>query len=209
MTKEGDILNIEDKIVLSFDICSSTAILEDLHRTESIEAWRDFLIWIKKYLVSKSKELGFNLYKFTGDGWIILFRYDCPGSVIVPFLEDFCKNFKKRFRHEIKVLLETPPDVIGVNFGMDRGKLVSFVMRDNTEYIGRAINMACRLQSAIKDKDKKPAYKALVTKPLYCHLKGDLSQYKCQEVERTLRNIASDKPVQCVKLNLLSRTRID
>jgi class 3 adenylate cyclase len=133
----------------------------------------------------------------------MLFNSDCPGDVVITFLEDFCRFFKKQFADGVYDLLDSPPEVTGVRFGLDRGDLVRIVMLRNPEYIGRPINVACRLQSAIKDKDRRPQYKALMTKHLYSRMKNDLSKSNCKEVNRTLRNINGDKAVRCVKFNLL------
>jgi hypothetical protein len=55
-------------IVLTFDICSSTIILENLLQIDKFEVWCKFLNWIKRHLMEQSKVLEFTLYKFTGDG---------------------------------------------------------------------------------------------------------------------------------------------
>jgi len=56
-----------------FDICSSTTILEDLLRTDNQVRWRNLLILLKKFLSAEAKTQPFLLYKFIGDGWILLF----------------------------------------------------------------------------------------------------------------------------------------
>jgi hypothetical protein len=202
MTTEKDIPNVEQKIVVTFDICSSTAIIEDLHKTENIIKWRDFLIWMKNYLTKKSDEMDFSIYKFTGDGWLLLFDYDYPGDNLISFLEDFCNQFKVRYRRKIEDFLETPPAISGLTFGIDRGSLVKILMNNRIEYVGRAINVACRLQGAIKDKDKSPQYKALITRPLYQSIRYLVPDIKIVEVRRKLRNIAGGDEVHCVKIKL-------
>ena len=202
MTRRKESLFLEKHIVLTFDICSSTDILEDLHRTENIKEWRNFIIWIKQYLTKKSKTEDFMLYKFTGDGWILLFDFDYPGEDLIDFLENFCDAYHMRLKNKILNILETPPDVIGLTFGMDRGTLVKILMNKRNEYVGRAINVACRLQGAIKDKDSAPQYKILMTNHLYNFLKDDLSDHRCVKAKRKLRNIAGDKVVRCRKIFL-------
>jgi class 3 adenylate cyclase len=203
MTIETDNPNIERKIVVTFDICSSTAILEDLHKTESTIKWRNFLIWMKKYLIIKSKEKDFFVYKFTGDGWILLFDYDYSGSDLIDFLHNFCIQFKARYKRMVENILETPPAITGITFGIDRGSLIKVIMNNKREYVGRAINVACRLQGAIKDKDKSPQYKALITKPLYESIRHSVNELEHYKVKRKLRNIAGGEEVHCVKLYLL------
>lgn len=203
MTREKDIPRIEKKIVVTFDICSSTSIIEDLHKTENTIKWRDFLIWMKKYLNIKSEEIKFIIYKFTGDGWILLFDLDHPGDDLIGFLKDFCKQFKMRYKRKVEDFLETPPSSSGMTFGIDRGSLIRFTMNNQREYVGRAINVACRLQGSIKDKDKSPQYKALITKPLYQSIRGSLADFRQTHVRRKLRNIAGGEEVRCVKVWLL------
>ena len=205
MSREEDVPRIEQKIVVTFDICSSTAIIEDLHKTENIIKWRDFLIWMKNYLKIKSEEMNFFIYKFTGDGWLLLFDFDHPGRDLFTFLQDICKQFKMRYKRKVEDFLETPPISSGMTFGIDRGSLIRFTMNNQREYVGRAINVACRLQSAIKDKDKSPQYKALITKPLYQSIRYAIDDLEHAEVKRKLRNIAGGEEVHCVKFSLLSQ----
>jgi hypothetical protein len=77
-------------------------------------------------------------------------------------------------------------------------------MNEQMEYVGRALNVACRLQGSIKDKDKSPQYKAIITRPLYQEIRKSLKDLKQQNVKRKLRNIAGDKDVRCVKIWLES-----
>jgi hypothetical protein len=200
MTTKADPAETIRKIVVSFDICSSTSIIEDLDNTENTKAWRDFLIWIKNYLIIKSKKYNFNMYKFTGDGWILLFENNCKGDDIVEFLDNFCKQFGMRYVKYIEDHLDTPPSLTGITFGISEGSLIKFVMNKQDEYVGRALNVACRLQGAIKDKDKKPQYKALITKHLFKKIKNSFAEHKVQEVTRILRNISDGKEVHCVKI---------
>ena len=95
MTERNDELEIKNKIVVSIDVCSSSDILEDLLKTNRIKAWRDLLIWLKEYLEEKSRGLGFELYKFTGDGWLLLFNETDRGSNIA-----FKKNILGLFLHK-------------------------------------------------------------------------------------------------------------
>lgn len=204
MSSEKDAPIIEQRVVVTFDICSSTAIIEDLHKTENTKRWRDFLIWMKDYLRIKSNKMDFSIYKFTGDGWILLFDFDYPGDNLIDFLQDLCKQFKMRYKRKVEDFLETPPVTSGLTFGIDRGSLIRFMMNNQWEYVGRAINVACRLQGAIKDRDKSPQYKALITKPLYQDIRHSLAELEHQEVKRKLRNIAGEKEVHCIKVSFLS-----
>lgn len=203
MTTKKSRLGKVNRIIVSFDICSSSDIIEDLQRTNNIKIWRDFLIWMKDILQKQSDEFEFYLYKFIGDGWIILFDIDMPGFIVAEFIEKLSNKFKKRFKRHVYDYLESPPSITGLTFGIDKGPVVRFRMLSNTEFIGRHINVACRLQGAIKDKDKKPQYKALMTRPFYTLNKKYFKHYKPQDVTRKLHNIAGGKPLRCVKLSIL------
>jgi hypothetical protein len=71
------------------------------------------------------------------------------------------------------------------------------------EYVGRALNIACRLQKAIKDKDKSPAYKALVSNAVFKEYLSPATGFKVFKVNRTLRNIYGGDRFLCVKIKLL------
>jgi hypothetical protein len=155
---------------------------------------------MKNYLIGKTDEYNFTIYKFTGDGWILLFDPDTSGDKLVTFLRDLCKQYKMRYKRYVEDILETPPLSSGLTFGIDRGSLVKFVMNEQTEFVGRAINVACRLQGSIKDKDKSPQYKAIITKPLYYEKMRFLKNVKKLNVKRKLRNLAGGNEVNCVKI---------
>ena len=70
------------KIVVFFDICSSTTTLEALLRTETEECWRDLVIVIKNFLFKEGEHCHFLIYKFWDDSWVLLFdREQIKGTV--------------------------------------------------------------------------------------------------------------------------------
>ena len=100
----------------------------------------------------------------------------------------------------VSIMLES------LTFGIEKGPLVSMMMYGQREYIGRALNIACRLQSAIKDKDKSPAYKALVSNVVYNEYFASASkQLKVYKVKRKLRNIRGGVDFLCKKVHLLNQ----
>jgi len=190
------------KTILTFDICSSSNIIEDLKMTENTGIWKDLLVLLEKYLAKRTEEYGFILYKFTGDGWIILFKYDLSGEELFEFLRGLSIFFNKRMKTISRKYLETTPDILGLTFGLDRGTLIKFKLSGRLEYIGRAINVACRLQGSIRDDDGKPQYKVLMTKSVYNQIKEDISDLQPKNAQRTLRNIAGDKAINCMKVSI-------
>ena len=205
MTVESEEPRTESKVVVFFDMCSSSTIMEDLKATDNLGAMRNLLIKIKKFLVDNQQLVGYKVYKFVGDGWILLFPDDVNGATLIKFLEALSALFRKEFG-PVQRRLQKRPSIIGLTFGIDKGVLIRMEMMGQTEYIGRALNVAARLQSAIKDTgDDDPAYKCLLSMHAYSdlHLPGELKdRYQRKHTKRVLRNIQGEQPCRCVKLIL-------
>jgi len=75
-----------DAIVVAFDMCSSSDIIEELTLKGDMARFRGFLTKIKRYLASAQNAVLFDPYKFTGDGWILLFPSDTKGQSLLTFL---------------------------------------------------------------------------------------------------------------------------
>ena len=192
------------KIVLYSDICCSTSILEVLLRSENTEKWVKLLASAKEYLRDEREIQGFEIYKFLGDGWILLFDEDMSGYELLLWLREFCEKYRSLFKKMIEPYLESNIDKIGMSFGADIGTLICIQMLGKEEYIGRALNVAGRLQTAIKDKDSNPQNKILMTKNLYSSIGTDeADEFPVSDVTRSLRNISDGKNFQCKKVTLL------
>mgnify|MGYP001557867185 CR=1 FL=1 len=192
------------KIVLYSDICCSTSILEVLLRSENTEKWVKLLASAKEYLRDEREIQEFEIYKFLGDGWILLFDEDMSGYELLLWLREFCKKYRSLFKKMIEPYLESNIDKIGMSFGADIGTLICIQMLGKEEYIGRALNVAGRLQTAIKDKDSNPQNKILMTKNLYSSIGTDeADEFPVSDVTRSLRNISDGKNFQCKKITLL------
>lgn len=202
MTEPHEELRIRQKIVVVFDICSSSNILEELIVRQDLRPMRDVLIELKKFLQEKSERLKFNVYKFIGDGWIILFPPDTSGIDLINFLEELSRFFAKKLERMVIPHLEQSPPILGLTFGVDSGPLVQLTMMGKREYVGRPINIASRLQSAIKDKDDNPAYKVLFSKPAFNQLRLARDYRKTRPATRTLRNIRNGERYACMKVRL-------
>jgi len=200
MTQPDDELQIEEKVVVVFDICSSSNILEELIVRQNLRPMRDLLIEVKQFLKKKAPLLAFDPYKFTGDGWIILVPRGVSGSDLVHFLEELSRFFSKKLKHIVIPHLEHAPSILGLTFGVDVGPLVRMRMMGKPEYVGRPINIATRLQSAIKDKDDNPAYKVLFSKPAFNQLRLTTDFRKTRPATRTLRNIRNGRRYACMKV---------
>jgi class 3 adenylate cyclase len=202
MTQEKDEIEITNKIVAIMDICSSSRIIEDLLKTDNIKVWRDLLIRMKEYLSTESPKYSAEVYKFIGDGWIILFDKPCSRKKILQFLSRIYQEFERYYDRVVFPELDTPPEICGLTFGLDEGKLIQLTMQERTEYIGRPINMACRLQGVLNEIDIKGGFRVMISHRLFHSLKDDLGDYYSHKTERPLRNISEGIEVFCYRLFL-------
>jgi len=203
VTSESEETDVVKKIIVFFDICSSTSILEDLVRTENQKLWRDLLIELKDYLRKKRSLLRFEVYKFLGDGWILLFDPRSDGLEIFEFLEALSEKFLSLYRQHVSSVLTVRIPVVGVTFGMDIGSCIRFVMNQQREYTGRPLNVAGRLQGAIGQHDSKPQNKILLSNNLYATFKDKREiqhKYRVWRVTRELKNISGGEDYCCVKV---------
>lgn len=191
-----------EKVVAIFDFCSSTTILEDLYKSESEKCWCNLLITFKNYLRKKSKNSDFNIYKFTGDGWILLFDSNYDSLKLFGLLESLCVKYKKLFKKNIKPVLSVKIKSTGITFGIDKGTLVQLTMNKKKEYMGRPLYIATRLQSAIRDKDPQPQGKVLMSNKAYKAMQDLKEKYKAKDVSRTLKNISDGNKYLCKKITL-------
>jgi class 3 adenylate cyclase len=206
VTEEKDIPKVSQKIVLFFDLCSSTTILEALLRHEREKRWRDLLIALKNFLREEKLKQHFEIYKFIGDGWILLFDPDCSADALFEFLKNLCKKYDALYMTKVAGVLASDVGNVGITFGLEKGSLMRVIMNSQTEYIGRALNVAARLQAAIKDKDSKPQGKVLMSNNVYEDFKNSLSgKFQIFNVKRNLRNISDGENYLAKKVLLLQK----
>jgi class 3 adenylate cyclase len=193
-----------EAIVVAFDMCSSSDVIEEVTLGGNIERLTKFLTALERHLAEAQQDLTFDVYKFMGDGWILLFPKDTKGSALLQFLVSLCEFFDKQFYQQVLRHLGARPSTVGLTFGLEKGALVSLKMYGQTEYVGRAINVACRLQGAVKDAGKSPAYKALVSNNVYNDYFTPADGFKVFRVTRQLRNIRGGVDFHCRKINLFN-----
>jgi class 3 adenylate cyclase len=201
-TPTNDGLTREKRTVVFFDICSSSNMLEDLILSENLRSMRDLILTVRGFIKKEALLQGFEVYKFIGDGWVLLFPPDRTGESLVTFLEELCRLFQKHWKRYVLPRLQSHPTVVGLTFGIDRGELVKFRMMGQPEYIGRALNVASRLQGAVKQKDENPAYKVLFSNPSFKTLSFPTQFRPLKTVTCTLRNIQGGAKYSCVKMTL-------
>src|SRR5215813_13661723 len=90
MTQTTDDLTVERWTVVIVDICSSTELMRDLIDSDSEDRWRNLLIGLKNFLTTEEERFPKNetlkIYKFLGDGWILLFPIDFPPVELLSIL---------------------------------------------------------------------------------------------------------------------------
>jgi len=205
-----------DKIVVVFDLCSSSQIMEDLLLSDRFDRYETFLTCVKRWLMNWSEQHSqakghFELYKFTGDGWILLFPVTINGKALINSMYSLCEMINAELARHIIPSLSSMPAILGATLGVERGNLVRMMMNERAEYVGRALNVACRLQSAVKEKESHPAdegklgaacYKAFVSTHLYNERLGHLSMpYKVESTTSPLRNILRGSGFACRKID--------
>ncbi len=191
-------------IVVVFDMCSSSNIIEDLTKSRNVQPLTTFFGQLKRYLAKEQRAtLPFDPYKFTGDGWLLLFPASTDGVRLLRFLENLCLYFVVEFRRSLLPHLSHKPALVGITFGIDKGELIPVTMHGQQEYVGRAINIACRLQAAVVDKGRSPAYTALVSNRVYSEYFTETKPHRVVKVTRNLRNINDGTEFACRRLWLL------
>jgi len=200
MSESRDRLTMEKKYVLVFDFCSSTSIIDQLILEGHLEGWRNLLIDIKRFLQEERVAHVFDVYKFTGDGWILLFDEDFSPSNLFSFVDRLCDKYAVAYDKRIKKVLSTHIDKIGITFGLHYGDVIRFVMLGVREYIGRPLNIATRLQTSIKDNDPEPQGKILMSKLVYSKIKHYIPRtYKLWKVTRELKNVVGGSNYDAIK----------
>lgn len=197
-----------DLLVVAFDMCSSSKLIEDLSRTGNLSAYDKLLKNLHLWVWSNAKSSNYHVYKFTGDGWILLFPVErIDGNDLINFLVKLSKKHDGLRSKLIDNHLESMPEATGLTFGVEMGPLHKILLGNEAEFVGRALNVACRLQSAVKDKGSEPDYRVLFSRKVYNSLLKDITEFKFFDVDRTLRNISGGERYRCVKANLSGRVR--
>lgn len=179
--------------IIVMDLCSSSVILEKLQSAGKIRVWRR--LW-KKIFKHLSRDFYFSVrckpYKFVGDGFIILYRYQFSQDLF-----DFMKKLNSvscEFLKEVLERYKIEPKRFGFAYGIDRGELIKMRLLGQVEFMGEAINAATRLQSQLKtDED---ACSVMVSEKVYNRitLPQDVKQV---EKRCVLRNLYDDKEIMC------------
>jgi class 3 adenylate cyclase len=193
-----------EKTVFVFDICSSTSMMEDIQITSSLSSYAELMNYFTRFLTKLENHYNFQEYKFLGDGFILLFdssvlpeeiyRFseelvDVGGKLIASFIEDHMQN---------KVL---PRE--GITIGVDSGIL----LKGKEEYIGRAINIACRLQGKLDSTDS--VNRIIISQKVYSQITDPLVKAQFVNKPKVLKNVNGGKEVPCYESSPLVRKKHD
>ena len=199
VTTVGTPLVSEQRTVLVFDIRSSTVILSNLAQQGYSQLYRNFHVELKDWLLSQREKAGIELYKFIGDGWILLLPQEIDGEAFFGFMQDLCEAFDILYYKHLNKMDE--PVTVGLTMGVDSGVLYSLKMNEKNEYLGRPLNLACRLQGAAKSFSE--SYVCLLTQRAaagslqrYC----SLHQKKMHAHRAELHNVNGGHRFDCNKL---------
>jgi len=110
--------NTIQKLIVVFDMCSSSNIIEDLTLTSNINKLKGFIFGLEKWLREESIKYSFDMYKFTGDGWILLFPLDIKGHKIINFLANLSLFYDESIKTIINQYLERNLETTGLTFGI-------------------------------------------------------------------------------------------
>src|SRR5262245_22211255 len=121
------------KIVVVFDLCSSSQLMEDLLLSEKFDHYETFLTCVKRWLMNWAESHSpvngrFELYKLTGDGWILLFPDTTRGKALVEFLRSLCEMIRAELARHILPSLSVQPSLIGALIGVEAGHLIKMAM---------------------------------------------------------------------------------
>lgn len=201
MTRQNEKPEIVRKLVIFSDICSSTTILEDLKATDNLSSWVNFLINLKENFISWGNSKGIEMHKFIGDGWVFFATHNIAQETLFDFLDTCWYMLDIAMREEnIYDKLSRRPNPMGLTFGIDSGDLIKLEMNEQTEYVGRPLNVAARLQGAAKKYSQANGVSGLISRSALAQLSGKPpgpTIVKLEPVTVLLKNISGGQEIDC------------
>ncbi len=188
------------KIIVVFDICSSTSILEILMLNGRAMEYEKIIteettIFEKKLSAEKP-----SFYKYLGDGNIYFFNEDTIIDNLIENLCGFIEESVYMLNRFLKRFIDRELNRIGVTVGIALGDIYETQkIGTQKEYFGRPINMACRLQSSLNGKDQ--INKILIQKEVFQRLKKKELRKWFNIRRKILSNINADLETQCYEID--------
>ena len=192
---------MSEQIVLVFDICSSTSILEDLHRTNTIEKYNNLISNINLFLEKNHITYSYDIYKFLGDGYILLFDNQKNIDKVLEFSIALIYECNEYIKKVIEEDIEAENSILrkGITIGIDCGYISKLKNMNKNEYIGRPINFACRLQSSLKKTEH--TNRILLSNKVYQLINEKGYKLLCSKTTRSFRNIVNDDDIKCYEFD--------
>jgi class 3 adenylate cyclase len=208
-SKEEIAMAEREVVIVAIDMCSSTSIIEDLTRTHSVDRFELLLKKLQSWLsLNSNKYCNYEIYKFTGDGWILIFPTDSlHKNVLMKFLIQLSKRYYLYQKMCIVKHLESFPKTKGLTFGIDTGLIYEIKLNNKCEYIGRPLNVACRLQNAVKDKCDSPDYNIFVSVKVFNNFLDETEDFQFKNETCELKNISGGENYRCKKIDLSLKVR--
>lgn len=191
-----------EAVVVAFDMCSSSEIIETLTAAGGVGRLQMLFVALERLLIKTQRSLAFEPYKFTGDGWILLFPADVDGAALLKFMRELSAFYRAQFAKIVEPHLAHRPAVVGLTFGVDKGPLHAVKLCGQSEYVGHALHMACRLQAAVRINGRAPAYRALASERVFDDYFREMSADSGVVVRRTLRALGNGKRLACRQIEL-------
>jgi hypothetical protein len=189
-------------IVLVFDICSSTTIIEDLAKNDRVRDFGKLADGIWGFLSYRHRALRFTIYKFLGDGFILLFENRQHIDEILNFCTDlafFCEQLLAWFIDRYLDVERLPRQ--GITAGLTDGSVWPInTLRVRNEYVGRPISLACRLQGALTE--PKDINTTLLQASLRKSIASAPLRTACTAETMVLRNISNQANIKCLRYDM-------
>ena len=155
-----------------------------------------------------SIDCNLSIYKFLGDGWVLIIDLDTDKKKLLEDFVELCNVFSDHFNKTIEKRLSTEIKPVGLTFGLDIGEIFRILIGGTREYIGPTLNIAARLQSCISNPNKledDPSNQLMmVRRNYYKYFKDDVSGiYKLVKARRKLKNIKNDDTFVCTRIWLI------
>lgn len=200
MTRESDELSVVRRVVMVVNIRASSEIVEGLKETDNLDVWRSTLVALEKYLIEQHENSGVEVYKFIGDGWILLFPEQVSKKSMMDFLTGFSNQFCLMYDVVPDFLQDRHrPEIDGLTFGIASGDLVRLELDGRIEYIGFLMNLAARLQDSAKKVEPWRNYQAVFYKDCFNGMAPKENHgFPVETVAASLRNLAGVEQIECI-----------
>jgi class 3 adenylate cyclase len=176
--------------------------IDDLVLSEEVGSYTTLVDGFYALLFSKREKYNIEFYKFTGDGFILFMEHDEAVDNLLKFCIEtfFVGNHLINWFIEEHLTVTSLPR-IGITAGVARGSIfeVNTANVRVTEYIGRPINFACRLQSSLISPDQ--ANRLLMEPSIYRKIEKQIFKKACKRRERSFKNLSGGNSTKCYEFN--------